>query len=285
MFIPAREFKDKGDALAIGQRIRLDHSCGDGNTLIVSRDARGISAYCFRCKEKGWVPVQRSLTERIADLAGASDQDHTATGSIELPGPGKFDTNDWPDEALLYFFRAGISRDEIERLRFYWNPRMERVIMPIRDSTDSVIFWQARGFDGIRPKAISPQAERSRIVARYGQGSVLCLTEDILSAVKVAGVPGIMAWALLGTVLSKPVALEIAELKLPVILALDDDAAGRAGAAKAAQLLSLLGVWVKQVYFGKDPKLIPRDELMAKINETLEDYQWHAISALAQFQF
>jgi hypothetical protein len=212
------------------------------------------------------------LTERIADLAGASEQDNTATGSIELPGPGKFDTNDWPDEALLYFFRAGISRDEIERLRFYWNPVMERVIMPIRDSTCSVIFWQARGFDGIRPKAISPQAERSRIVARYGQGSVLCLTEDILSAVKVAGVTGAMAWALLGTVLSQPIAVEIAALKLPVLLMLDDDAAGRAGAAKAAQLLGLLGVWCRQVYFGRDPKMVPREEIARRINETLEDY-------------
>jgi len=272
VFIPASEFKDKGEALAIGERIRLDHSCGDGRTLLVSRDARGISAYCFRCKEKGWIPVQRSLTERIADLAGASEQDNTATGSIELPGPGKFDTNDWPDEALLYFFRAGISRDEIERLRFYWNPVMERVIMPIRDSTCSVIFWQARGFDGIRPKAISPQAERSRIVARYGQGSVLCLTEDILSAVKVAGVTGAMAWALLGTVLSQPIAVEIAALKLPVLLMLDDDAAGRAGAAKAAQLLGLLGVWCRQVYFGRDPKMVPREEIARRINETLEDY-------------
>lgn len=272
MFIPAREFKDKGEALAIGQRTRLEHSCGDGKTLLVSRDARGISAWCFRCKEKGWIPVQRSLNERIADLAGASEQDHTAIGSIELPGPGKFDTNDWPDEALLYFFRAGISRDEIERLRFYWNPVMERVIMPIRDSTGSVIFWQARGFDGIRPKAISPQAERSRIVARYGHGRVLCLTEDILSAVKVAGVTGAMAWALLGTVLSQPVAVEIAALKLPVLLMLDDDAAGRAGAAKAAQLLGLLGVWCRQVYFGRDPKMVPREEIARRINETLEDY-------------
>ena len=268
--IPAREFKNIGESLSVGQRTRREHSCGDGRTLLVSRDGKGISAYCFRCHEKGWIPDERSLAERIQALSQAREQDQVAAGSIELPGPGKMDTQDWPDEPLLWLFKAGFSRDEIKALGWYWNPRMQRVILPVRDSSAKVLYWQGRGFDSSRPKAINPTVNREGLVAQYGTGTAwVALTEDILSAAKVGGVEGATAWALLGTVLSYSTALSLAELGRPVLLMLDDDPAGRRGAAEASKTLSLLGVWHRQLYFGKDPKLIPRSIIAAKAKELL----------------
>ena len=69
MTISPHEFKKAGEALDPGRRTRIEHSCGDGRTLIVSRDHKGISAYCFRCHKKGYIPTERSLAERIAALA------------------------------------------------------------------------------------------------------------------------------------------------------------------------------------------------------------------------
>lgn len=268
--IPAREFKNIGESLSVGQRTRREHSCGDGRTLIVSRDGKGISAYCFRCHEKGWIPDERSLAERIQALSQAREQDQVAADSIELPGPGKMDTQDWPDEPLLWLFKAGFSRDEIKALGWYWNPRMQRVILPVRDSSSKVLYWQGRGFDSSRPKAINPTVNREGLVAQYGTGTAwVALTEDILSAAKVGGVEGATAWALLGTVLSYSTALSLAELGRPVLLMLDDDPAGRRGAAEASKTLSLLGVPHKQVYFGRDPKLVPRSTIAAKAKEVL----------------
>ena len=268
--IPAREFKNIGESLCVGQRTRREHSCGDGRTLIVSRDGKGISAYCFRCHEKGWIPDERSLAERIQALSQAREQDQVAADSIELPGPGKMDTQDWPDEPLLWLFKAGFSRDEIKALGWYWNPRMQRVILPVRDSSSKVLYWQGRGFDSSRPKAINPTVNREGLVAQYGTGTAwVALTEDILSAAKVGGVEGATAWALLGTVLSYSTALSLAELGRPVLLMLDDDPAGRRGAAEASKILSLLGVWHKQVYCGKDPKLVPRSVIASPIKEYL----------------
>ena len=268
--IPAREFKNIGESLSVGQRTRHEHSCGDGRTLIVSRDGKGISAYCFRCHAKGWIPDERSLAERIQALSQAQEWDQVAADSIELPGPGKMDTWDWPDEPLLWLFKAGFSRDEIKALGWYWNPRMQRVILPVRDSSSKVLYWQGRGFDSSRPKAINPTVNREGLVAQYGTGTAwVALTEDILSAAKVGGVEGATAWALLGTVLSYSTALSLAELGRPVLLMLDDDPAGRRGAAEASKTLSLLGVWHRQLYFGKDPKLIPRSIIAAKAKELL----------------
>lgn len=268
--VPAREFKEAGQNLTVGQRIRLEHSCGDGRTLIVSRDNKGVSAYCFRCHAKGWIPDERSLAERIQALSQAQEWDQVAADSLELPGPGKFDTWDWPDEALLWLFKAGFSRDEIKALGLYWNPRMQRVILPVRNMDGKVIYWQGRGFDKDRPKAINPTVNREGLVAQYGSGTdCVALTEDILSAAKVGGVEGASAWALLGTVLSYSTALSLAELGRPVLLMLDDDPAGRRGAAEAAKTLNLLGVRNHQVYFGKDPKLIPRSVIKARAQEVL----------------
>ncbi len=266
--IPAREFKNIGESLNVGQRTRHEHSCGDGRTLVVSRNERGISCWCHRCHAKGWIPDERSLAERIQALSQAQEWDQVAADSLELPGPGKFDPQDWPDQPRVWLYKAGFSNDEIRRHGWYWNPRMQRVILPVRNMDGKVIYWQGRGFDPGRPKALNPTVNREGLVAKYGQGDWIALCEDVLSAAKVGGVGE--AWALLGTVLSLSTALALSEAGRPVLLMLDDDPAGRRGAAEAAKTLNLLGVRNHQVYFGKDPKLTSRAVIKAKAQEVLK---------------
>lgn len=268
MRLTRSEFEEAGQNLNKGQRIRIEHHCGDGRTLIVSKDRKGISAYCFRCHEKGFIPAERSLAERIAALSEANEYDGAAQESLELPGPGKLDPQDWPDKPRVWLYKAGFSNTEIRSHGWYWNPRLERVILPVK-AGGKTIYWQGRGFDPARPKAINPAVNREGLVAKYGSGDWIALTEDILSAAKVGSVGE--AWALLGTVLSNSTAMTLAETRLPVLLMLDDDAAGRRGAATASKTLSLLGVWHKQVYFGKDPKLISRDEIKRRADAALAD--------------
>ena len=255
------------DQLTPGQKRRVEHDCGDGNTMIVSRNERGVSYWCHRCHTKGWLPTERSLAERIAALSEATEWDGTAQQSLELPGPGKFDPQDWPDQPRVWLYKAGFSNDEIRRHGWYWNPRMERVILPVKVD-GKTIYWQGRGFDPARPKALNPTVNREGLVAKYGRGDWIALTEDILSAAKVGGVSE--AWALLGTVLSYSTALALSEARRPVLLMLDDDPAGRRGAAEAAKTLNLLGVRNHQVYFGKDPKLVTRAVIKAKALEVLK---------------
>lgn len=255
------------DQLKLGQKRRVEHDCGEGKTMVVSRTERGTSYWCHRCHDKGWIPAERSLADRIAALNEATEWDGTAQQSLELPGPGKMNPQDWPDAPRLWLYKTGFSNDEILRHGWYWNPRMERVILPVKVD-GKTIYWQGRGFDPSRPKALNPTVNREGLVAKYGQGEWLALTEDILSAAKVGSVSE--TWALLGTVLSYSTALALSEAGRPVLLMLDDDPAGRRGAAEAAKTLNLLGVRNHQVYFGKDPKLVARAVIKAKAQEVLK---------------
>lgn len=258
MTISPHEFKKAGEALDPGRRTRIEHSCGDGRTLIVSRDQKGISAYCFRCHKKGYIHTERSLAERIAALGATTEWDGAAQESLELPGPGKLDPQDWPDKPRVWLYQAGFSNDEIRRHGWYWNPRLERVILPVKVD-GKTIYWQGRGFDPGRPKALNPLVNKVGLTARYGDGHVVCVTEDILSAAKVGAVAE--AHAILGTTMDAVVARTIADKKKPVALMLDSDPAGRAGACRISKTLSLMGLDVRQIYFGRDPKLVAREDI------------------------
>lgn len=266
MRLTRSEFEEAGQNLQKGQRIRIEHHCGEGKPLLVSRGTEGIRAWCFRCGASGFIQDERSLAERIAALTEANEADTASIQELVLPGPGVMDASLWPNDARLWLYKAGFSDTHIKALGFYWNPKMQRVILPVKLNGE-LIYWQGRGFDPARPKAINPAVNREGLVAKYGSGDWIALTEDILSAAKVGSVGE--AWALLGTVLSNSTAMALAETHRPVLLMLDDDAAGRRGAAAASKTLSLLGVWHKQVYFGKDPKLIPRSTIKAKAQEVL----------------
>ena len=246
------------EQLKLGHKRRVDHDCGDGRTMVVSRNDRGVSYWCHRCHTKGWITAERSLAERIAALSEANEWDGAAQESLELPGPDKLDPQDWPDKPRVWLYQAGFSNDEIRRHGWYWNPRLERVILPVKVD-GKTIYWQGRGFDPCLPKALNPTVNRAGLVAKYGQGSVLCLTEDILSAAKVGAVTE--AWALLGTVVTDSVLTAVAERTSRVAMMLDDDPAGRAGARIASARLAMLGVDVRQIYFGRDPKLVARKDI------------------------
>ena len=267
MNISPHEFKAAGEELVPGRKTRIDHSCGEGKTLIVSRVPKGISAYCFRCHLKGFIPAQLSIAERIAALAEANQADAESRQEVHLPAPGVMDVQKWPDWARLWLYKAGFSNDMIRSLGFYYHERMQRVVMPVKDNGE-LVYWQARGNNPDLPKYINPQVDKARLVYKQGTpGDVLVLTEDMLSAAKV-GLVG-WAWSLMGTSLSLPLALQIASLSVPVIVALDPDAAGRAGGNAIVKSLSLLGVPCRTAYMERDPKFHSRQEIATWIKQTV----------------
>ena len=253
MEIAAREFEAVAQTLRLGQRTRAEH-CGMGEPMLVSNGRAGFAAYCFRCGGKGFIPHSLSLAERIAQFKEAEQADQEARLSLRLPEPRIVDPQQWPIHARVWLYKGGFSNDDIERLGFYYHERMCRVVMPVYDN-GRLVYWQARGFVPDLPKALNPVVDRTGLVAKFGERSgPVALTEDMLSAAKMA--VACEAWSLLGTKMDDAVLAALVRRGSKVVLALDSDKAGRAGAATIARRLSAVGIPNYQVYFGRDPKLV-----------------------------
>lgn len=243
--------------VAPGRKARVEHDCGTGRTLIVSNGDEGYSAWCFRCNDKGFIPHPApTLAERLARLVQVRSAEDEATASPALPEPRVTDPQLWPDQPRVWLYKAGFSNDDIIALGAYWNPRLSRVVMPVmRDG--EVVYWQARGFIKERAKYINPPIDRATLCAKYPgrrHASVLVLTEDMLSAYRVARLT--TAWSIMGTVIPPAVALDAVQQGLPIIVMLDPDAAGRKGASNVTRALRDLGGNVAVATAPRDPKYL-----------------------------
>lgn len=253
--IKPEDFREVGERLSIGKSVRVPHWCGEGRVMIVSRKDEGISAHCFRCNDNGWISSRLSLAERIERLDRLREEEGHV--SPELPRPIERDVREWPRKARVWLYKAGIGNDYIRRLGIYWCPRLERVVLPMHESGE-IVYWQARNpFDDGRAKYINPKVPRP--TPKFGQGPVLVLTEDYLSAAKVGLVTE--AWSLLGTSIDESQALDVLATGKPVLVGLDPDPPGRRGAAKVTQMLRLFGVQAAARFMDRDPKLHSRREI------------------------
>lgn len=253
--------------LVVGQAVRVSHECGEGKCMQVSRNPKGVGYWCHRCQDKGFLPIQRPLAERIAELTAAREAEWQARMSLALPMPAEYDPQQWPDKARVWLYKAGMSNDDIMAQGFYYNERLLRVVMPIRQGGE-LVYWQARGFDTAQSKYLNSPTPKDGLTVKYGMhhAGPLVLTEDNLSAWKVGRVCA--AWSIMGTALPDKSLMEVVNTKRRVILMLDPDPAGQAGNASARKKLALLAVDTTIVVPPKDPKLLDRESICKLIAST-----------------
>jgi len=230
---------------------------------VVSNTTEGWWAYCFRCDDKGWVAKPSpSLAERIAQRKAQAAQDASISATVALPEPINTDVATWPPSAAAWLYRAGIGKPEIAQLGAYWHSTSGRIVIPIVEG-DTVLYWQARDPDWTRqskrPKYVNPPSDKSALVARYGIGAEIVITEDMLSAFRVGQITE--AWALLGTNLTDVVLARILDTHKPVAVWLDPDVAGLRAARSIVKRLEVCGIYTRLIRSDRDPKLLSRREI------------------------
>ena len=171
--------------------------------------------------------------------------------------PAEFNPSLWPLAARVWLYKAGLSNERITELGFYWNDRMQRVVMPVLTGL-KVSYWQARGFDKDRPKYINPHVYKP--LFKVGTGPMLVLTEDMLSAARVGEVTE--AWSILGTSMDDDKVAQVVATGLPVRIWLDPDSAGLKGRRKLVPKLRAYGVDAFAIKTDRDPKLYSKEEIM-----------------------
>lgn len=247
-------------ALPEGGTRKVAHDCGEGDCLQINHKRDGWSAYCHRCGFKWFVPrPAENLAEKLARLRRMQAAEDAAERDVRLPLPAEYEPSAWPLVARVWLYKAGLSNVEIKQLGIYWNPYMQRVVIPVRDDTDEVVYWQARTLDKTNPrKYTNPRVDKRRLVAKYGSGPALVLTEDLLSAYRVSRA-GYEGWCVLGTKMNDWIAAQLINSGRPVAVWLDPDGAGRKGGRAIINQLRAYGLDVKDVVSEKDPKLLTRE--------------------------
>lgn len=261
--LPHDEWLHFAEQVPAGEKRHFEHLCGPGKKLLIENKPEGYSAWCYRCSEKGWKPhPEPSLKERIAKLTAQRAEDRRTEAMQAPPVPTHFNPQEWPQEARVWLYKAGLSNERIMQHGFYYTEKLNRVVLPILEGGE-VIYWQARGFDPDRAKYLNPAGEKP--LAKYGEAGPVVLTEDILSAARVGEVA--KGWAILGTALTDRAAAQILTEAggTPVRIWLDGDAAGRKGRRNVLQQLSLAGATCRLIKTDKDPKEYSRTEIEQQV--------------------
>lgn len=216
-----------------------------------------------------------TLAERLALVAAQREAEVEASESAALPTQDAiYHPKDWPLEARVWFYRAGINNDDIALMGAFWNARMRRLVVPYRTISGDHA-WIARDAawkkGDARPKYLFPEGVSRGGGALFpafaqGDGAGIVIVEDVLSAYRVARDTDLDAVAAQGTSLDRSALVRISEHRGPVFTWLDPDRYGQIGAAAIRRQLGNMGVDVRNVVSEMDPKLHEPHE----IREALE---------------
>jgi hypothetical protein len=255
-----------GQELREGQRVRVSHGCGEGRTLLVSRDGARVRGWCFRCNEAVGASLVLSVQEHLSRLAPARESDAEFAGSLEPPSTD-LDMARWPTAARLWMFRAGFSEDSVRGLGIGWSQDMQRTVLPITDRHGERVSWTARAHDGRLPKYLTGSLPDGFVAERPGRGPPVA-TEDWLSALKL-GLCGVHAISMLGTHPKPAVLLRLLDFK-ELFVWLDNDLppkhrinSGQIHARKLCATLHAFGRSPANVVSNQEPKELDRASILS----------------------
>lgn len=220
----------------------------------------------FREKEgEVWEPTL-SLAEKLAIRKQMQEAVFQATQAPGLPRPRQEVPRDWPAEARVWLHKAHLSNDDIVGMGAYWNAAMHRVVLPLTmlDGSDA---WLARSVSREhQPKYIFPKGwHRGGGALVDGAGRTLVITEDYLSAYRIAQATGRPALALMGTTINQDSVSYVVNAYEEVVLWLDGDKAGKDGSINLRRAFGMFDIGIKVITTIKDPKLLSDYEIVEKL--------------------
>lgn len=235
MRIPYEHFKDHVPT-TVGQQVRINHdACPAGRDtkqrLFIKRAFRKVLAYCHNCgghhvRGTGKGGVREA--EVIRELLAKDERETRSASEVLLPADIKYNPAAWPDDARAWLYQYDIDDTDIAEYSIGYSESWGRVILPVYAS-GKCVFWQGRQIDGPAPKYISVRCAKKPLFTAptYAPTSDrVVITEDMLSAIRVAKTGCADAVALLGTGGPDDLPVRLAGYK-DVICWLDKDYAGK----------------------------------------------------------
>lgn len=255
-------WQDQARLLKFGQKRKVKH-CGTEPSAYISNGPKGLSLYCFRCSTPEFEPHGRLSAADILQYRAKDDE------AQAQPYPEVVALDQAPAQAQAWLLKAFITPERAsDRYGIGYDAKTERVVLPILHNLRPSGLWTARAVDGRSPKYLMGRGSSGsmwyyRQPLHSDRGSVLCIVEDVLSAIRVYEA-GFSAVCILGT--SVPTGLGSLILGYDVRVWTDNDTAGRNAWVKLRKALSLYGIEPQRIQSDRDPKLHTRVQIQEKLS-------------------
>jgi DNA primase len=185
-----------------------------------------------------------------------------------------------PTNEAVWLYRAGVSTEIARHYGFGYSAHLRRVVLPVW-SNGELVGFTARSTIGAKPKYIERMAQASSAIfvadpatalpaeADWpdGSGPDLCITEDILSAVRVGRLVR-RCVSLLGTSANAEQLHDALQGCSTVAIWLDADRAGKTAHHKLKRKLALQGYETFSIRTEQDPKRYSNREIRRLLSST-----------------
>ena len=273
------DWLSQAKALPYGHKTKI-RCCAADRSCMLSHDAKGYRAWCFRCDPQTPIRFVPHGLRTIAEIQAirSATQDFKLS-ELKMPADAKEITS---PTAMTWLLRAGLGKDLWSRYGFRESATLCRVIVPVQENgTLNALLLRSLSKDvkpkyilrtrnrheacvfHSRPDTLLPTAQAAGTVDAYD----IVLAEDVLSAIRIGRHAA--AGALLGTAVDAervgkllPPRVEHSSVewyraesrKLRVGLWLDPDKAGRNAVRKLVASLTLQGHECMKIQTERDPK-------------------------------
>ena len=147
------------------------------DNLAIYRDGH---EWCFACGYR----TPAKLEHRVRNTITVPPRESKA---VTLPSDASVNI---PGHVLDRCLGWGMTKDLIDKHKFMWSEQRKRLIMPVYDVSGHLLMYQERSFDITQTKYLTTGAVSDILHILYPEGdrdnSVVILTEDLISAIKVS---------------------------------------------------------------------------------------------------
>lgn len=241
-----------------------------GDALRASFNGKSYAVWDFREKQLEIYEPQLTLAEKLALQATLRAANDEARADATPPKPAMTHPQDWPAASRVWMHQAHMSNEDIHKTRAYWNPHIGRVVLPYR-TLHGDASWIARKTadtpDQTGPKYLLPSGV-PRGGGAYVNPSMLprdrvVITEDLLSAYRVAWASGSDAVALQGTSLDRDAIVKLVQTYPLIVVWLDPDGPGKQGRNNLFRSMGRFDTRVVTANSSRDPKYLDDEVILA----------------------
>lgn len=245
-----------------GKTVKVDHStCQAG---VETRKRFGLKRvddaylyHCFNCGESGYFRPLETIS-RMKLMTGVDTKMESKESCIRLYQSAETDYNKFDIRGQLWLGQYGFGFDLCNKYGI--RETNDGIVLPIHSATGLVQDYQVRRYSSF-PKYVTHRTSKNAQVLHGSVRKPVIVVEDLLSSYKLHHA-GFTTICLMGTSFTmKTVVNTGLDRSLRLVLWLDDDEAGHAGAAKLFRELSPLFSTVTSINMAQ-PKEIEMDDLL-----------------------